>query len=192
MSPMQWLFVEGPLYDVNEVIVFGTGSTGLYVKDFLQKQGIQIICFFDNDPNKLKKAIDNIPIQAPSFELQYENTPVVIASAWFAEIHAQLVRLGFKRFYCGLQEYSGPYPKNEDVDRNLIEQNDYNVVLILPAHACDCAYLLRGLHWYKQRFAKAKTQHIASLAKLVDEFKNLLGEQITIYEKKLMIQKYDV
>jgi len=78
-------------------IIFGTGSSGKKVFEYLVKRYSACVdFFFDNDPSAWGVDYNAIPVVRPCMSLTTSRI-VIVASDWHVEILAQLLRLGVSR-----------------------------------------------------------------------------------------------
>ncbi len=74
------------------VIVFGVSGAGTRTLKMLQKKGIEVSFFLDNNPDLAPQSVPvYLPEVAPTSTL-----PIIIASAWYAEIMHAIARLSHK------------------------------------------------------------------------------------------------
>ena len=74
-----------------KVLVFGTGSYAKDIYPTIQKMGMDIIGFVDNDITKQKRKLFGIKIISPEKISEVFNY-IVIASTFYIDIHSQLTK----------------------------------------------------------------------------------------------------
>jgi len=77
------------------VFLFGHCNATEAMADYLMAHGISIIGILDNSASKQGLAYRDIPIIPPEQILKVNKAYVLIASRFFAEMSAQLRRIGF-------------------------------------------------------------------------------------------------
>lgn len=87
-------------YD-KDIIIFGAGTVGQRVAKILQRKGIRIKCFFDNNKNNWGKTIDGIEIKKVNRNILGEKTIILIClknmnSFFIKQMKNQLMDLGLK------------------------------------------------------------------------------------------------
>ncbi len=77
------------------VALFGSSSRGQQCRALLQTHPVfDLLCFFDNNPDKWGTTIDGLPVLRPDAEAVEAVDFILIASMYVYEIHAQLEELG--------------------------------------------------------------------------------------------------
>ncbi len=80
--------------------VFGAGGRGRRSRQRLERLGVRVPFFADNDPAKQGQTIDGVPVLAPDqLPLRAPNLPVLVSSWAQASIAAQLFGLGLPMVY---------------------------------------------------------------------------------------------
>jgi hypothetical protein len=83
-----------------KTIIFGTGAAAIAILSKLNQHHIQVDYCVDNDEKKWGERFAGYPIRNPDFLLQEDkaNIIVIIASMYYGEISAQLIKAGFREF----------------------------------------------------------------------------------------------
>ncbi|GIU50279.1 hypothetical protein TUM4438_35710 [Shewanella sairae] len=100
MSNSLKLFLENQLEFFNQhkrVAVFGAGSGGQQVIEWLRKSNITVCRVYDNDPTKHGIPVCGVEVFTPNKQI-INDYPVVIASTWNKEIKQQLSELACTLF----------------------------------------------------------------------------------------------
>jgi len=87
------------LSGLKQVILFGAGLAGENALTTLNKNGIQVLFFCDNDTNKHGKNINGIKIYPPSELQKHQHETVLISSNYFDEISSQLKKMSINKCY---------------------------------------------------------------------------------------------
>lgn len=80
------------------LIIYGAGSNGVRVYDYLRQQGCQIIGFSDSAPSKHGQQLLDKPIFSPQQAIATGAT-IIVASTAYPQIIAHLQSLGAERLY---------------------------------------------------------------------------------------------
>lgn len=89
---------ELSVYKNNKVILFGAGYKGHQVKKYLERYGICIDAFVDNDPQKYGKQLDGVDIIAPDMIIGQKDVIVQISCDAEIAIENQLEELGVEKY----------------------------------------------------------------------------------------------
>lgn len=86
------------------VIIVGAGIVGEVLFEACNKAGIKVECFCDNNTNKTKKHLKNIPvIHTPDLKNKYKEAVFLISTADIKDTVDQLKNLGFNKWFaCNL------------------------------------------------------------------------------------------
>lgn len=85
----------------NPVVLFGAGSFGIIILNYLKKFNIKVDYFCDNDSSKVGQYMNSIKIISVDELLNLNrDISIVITSTYFDEIYKQLDDMGFKRLFC--------------------------------------------------------------------------------------------
>lgn len=76
--------------------IFGAKELGRKILRTLQKEGISVAGFIDNNEKLWGTKINNLPVLSPKKLLKIENPHIIIANRYIAEINEQLSSLGIK------------------------------------------------------------------------------------------------
>lgn len=80
------------------IFIWGTGTLGRALGDYLKSQGVNIEGYIDNDSDKWNKILKGKKIYSPNFLEDIKNKPyIIISSMFYKDISAQLKILGYKR-----------------------------------------------------------------------------------------------
>jgi organic radical activating enzyme len=84
------------------IVVFGASHIGMLTKHALEKKGVRIACFSDNNINKQNTQFCDSPVVSPDdLKKLYPEADVFIATIHFSSIEAQLKGYGYNRIhYC--------------------------------------------------------------------------------------------
>ena len=95
---------------------------------WLEKFGLrdQVVCTFDNDPNKWGKKIFDVEVRDPAKlpDLLDYKSRVIIVSLWHQEIGRQLERMGVEDYYVYLDDYYDDNVGNKVTRREDFENGD--------------------------------------------------------------------
>lgn len=184
---MTWLYDENALNGIEEVIIFGAGSGGKDVLNYISQKNISVAAVCDNDPGKWETSLEGIPVKNPADLNAYTtSTPVIIGSYYHKEIAKQVFGLGFYNLICGVENDSGPYHFE-------FNKNNYRAVLILPPVVCDNSFVKRAYGWFCQYFNDAESCDMACLAEVKKDYIDLfLDQKIKTYSRINCIREYDV
>lgn len=101
-----------------KVFLFGAAdSLRIWLERFDKRN--QIVCTFDNDPNKWGKHVCGVEVCDPANlpGLMDDNSIIVIVSIWHQEIGAQLEKMGINDYYVYLDSYYDDKIGNEVLRR---------------------------------------------------------------------------
>ena len=130
--------------------VFGAGSGGVKVIEYLQQHGKTIDLILDNAQNKHGTFIKGIEISLPTHETINRN-PVIIASTWHYEIIKQLDELACKS-YC-----------------------DFSLTGLSKENMSD--EVIKEIEWLHQRLADTASQdELTHIARYIDNETNKRGQ----------------
>lgn len=82
----------------SEVVIFGAGSNGVRVREYLQRHNVEVLSYLDNDPQKQGQTFDKRNIQHASKANILSAPAIVIASTWHFDIANQLTEQGHENF----------------------------------------------------------------------------------------------
>jgi len=89
---------ELTIYKENNVIIFGASKSGLKIKHLLEKHGVTIIAFADNNVNKIGRNVEGIRVfsvdECKEYIQDHKNTVVQIGSVYERELAEQLNERG--------------------------------------------------------------------------------------------------
>ena len=89
-------------YDGN-IVLFGAGMHGAMAARLLEKQGVKIICFADNNPKKWGTKYLGYPIISPEEMREcYFNAAIIITPTAIRPIYEQVKEMGFQTILPGL------------------------------------------------------------------------------------------
>lgn len=89
--------------------VFGTGQRGRFCREKLERMGVHVPYFVDNDPRRQGSHVEGLPVVSPEwFVSSMTDLPVIIASFAHQDIFAQLARMGHLSVYRDGLEASAP------------------------------------------------------------------------------------
>jgi hypothetical protein len=138
--------LSGRTFDSRAVFLFGHCDATEEMADYLMAHDKTPVSIFDNNVAKWGRAYCDIPIITPERIQSYtaDNSIVLIASRFFAEMSAQLRRLGYEGEIVQVVEYNSfaEYSLSDDT----VE--------------CKTARMLRGVGTLKSIRARYPTQHI--------------------------------
>ncbi len=97
LAPIPFNLFDNHIFD--KMIVFGTSKRGLNCQKRLEKLGIKILFFADNDSKKQGRIINGISVTAPEKLNNLINVPVIICSWAEKFIFKQLKDLGFSKIF---------------------------------------------------------------------------------------------
>jgi hypothetical protein len=86
-----------------KIVIFGAASFGKKLYRYLQscnitwKTNIEVVAFFDNDPDKEGASLFGLPVMKPDMTVVNQTDKVLIASSWQSEIYAQLNEMGIPK-----------------------------------------------------------------------------------------------
>ncbi len=104
MTPMKDLSNQQIIENIKKeglpVIIFGAGIVGEVLFKASQNMGIKVECFCDNNINKTKKSLYNIPVvYAPTLKTKHKDAIFLISAADTRDVVNQLHELGFSKWY---------------------------------------------------------------------------------------------
>lgn len=104
------------------VYIFGAGNNGILTASFLQRYGIPVMAFIDNDEKKWGYVFNGIECISVCKALEVAREEIVLNSVYdYRKVEYQLIREGFQ-FVCSVNEFL--HKMNFYVPRR-IEQHDY-------------------------------------------------------------------
>lgn len=144
------------IYRDRKVILFGAGNCGIRTKAELERGGVKINCFCDNDAEKWGTAIKGLAVISPSelYQVYNEETLIQICSVYSKEIEEQLKLLHMESFisyeeYCvrinGLCMYKN-LPEYLEIYRSLHSDPGY-MVLQIQEKCLEYAARVRYFHF---------------------------------------------
>ena len=120
----------GMLNGINnkKIYLFGAADS---LRIWLEKFGLrdQVVCAFDNDPNKWGTKIFDVEVRDPAKlpDLLDEKSRVIIVSLWHQEIGMQLERMGIDDYYVYLDDYYDDNIGNKVTRREDFENGDNKI-----------------------------------------------------------------
>lgn len=82
--------------NVDEYIIYGAGSNGAKVAEYLKPYRAKLSSFSDSDPKKHSSEFLGYPILSPQQAIA-SNKMIIVASTWYPQIIEQLKHMGAKR-----------------------------------------------------------------------------------------------
>lgn len=99
--------------NLNNVLIFGTGSTCKFVLTTLKLKNVNIIAYVDNDQKKWNSSLNGIKILSPEKIKDLKYDFIIIASEFYNEIYLQLLSMNVDKnkivlFYKYYDSYLNP------------------------------------------------------------------------------------
>lgn len=111
-----------------KIFLFGAADS---LRIWLEKFGLkdQVVCTFDNDPNKWGRKIFDVEVRDPAKlpELIDDKSRVIIVSLWHQEIGRQLEKMGIDDYYVYLDDYFDDKVGNKVIRREDLEDRDNSI-----------------------------------------------------------------
>ncbi len=108
-----------------KVFLFGAADS---LRIWLEKFGLgdQVVCTFDNDPNKWGKKVFGVEVRDPKElpSLLDEKSRVIIVSLWHQEIGRQLEDMGIDDYFVYLDDYYDDNVGNKVIRREDMTDGD--------------------------------------------------------------------
>ena len=111
-----------------KIFLFGAADS---LRIWLEKFGLkdQVVCTFDNDPNKWGRKMFDVEVRDPARlpELLDGNSRVIIVSLWHQEMGRQLENMGIDDYYVYLDDYYDDNVGNKVTRREDFEDGDNRI-----------------------------------------------------------------
>ena len=111
-----------------KIYLFGAADS---LRIWLERFGLreQVVCTFDNDPNKWGKKVFGVEVRKPADlpELLDEDSRIIIVSLWHQEIGKQLEQMGIDDYFVYLDDYYDEKVGNKVVRREDLKDGEVRI-----------------------------------------------------------------
>ena len=111
-----------------KIYLFGAADS---LRIWLERFGLreQMVCTFDNDPNKWGKKVFGVEVRKPADlpELLDEDSRIIIVSLWHQEIGKQLEQMGIDDYFVYLDDYYDEKVGNKVVRREDLKDGEVRI-----------------------------------------------------------------
>ena len=89
--------ISNRILDDSNVILFGMNSSSIVIAKYLEKRGIHIAAYIDNNEKKIEESTDLVPVMKPDSmkKLYGDKVRILIMSKYYEEMKNQLIELGY-------------------------------------------------------------------------------------------------
>lgn len=131
------------IFGSKDVYIFGAGQRGRECLELLQKEGIKVKAFWDNDSSKCGKQIKGIQIETPKID----DSAIIIITVWkyYWDIRRQLEQMGYATHkLISFDDLVLFIRQEEEKEENIWE---YPKIIQLPiTYLCNFDCVMCGMH----------------------------------------------
>lgn len=124
-----------------KLIIFGAGHYGNLCYELLKSLNLPVYAFFDNDTTKHNTYINDIPILAPTYDLENNVAIIIAIEKAFLPVKTQLIELGYNEsnIYCPEKNWLVTFFNGSYFDSTIFEPSPNEIFVDAGAYQGETA-----------------------------------------------------